>query len=338
MNILSDRQSTLASYILVILFLLVVIPLHLLPSFFAGFLIYEIIHSLSKVIDRYIDSHRAKLIISIALSIVIVSLLSFLITSLVSFVIYDLQGPGLTAFSEKVDQTLILLQQEVSKYVPIYIPNSVTDLKNHIFILLKDNVSLLRHTGSDILHNFATMLIGLIIGILISIHSFTYREAQPVFKTALMLRIEKLALSFRNVVFAQIQISLINTILFVIFVFIALPLCNIQLPFAKTLTILTFIFGLIPIAGNLISNTLIIISGLTISLPVAAAALVYLVLIHKLEYFINAKIVGSKINAHAWEVLLAMLIFEAIFGFGGLIAAPIFYAYIKLEMSDAKLI
>lgn len=50
------------------------------------------------------------------------------------------------------------------------------------------------------------------------------------------------------------------------------------------------------------------------------------------------KLIGTKINANAWEVLLAMLIFEAIFGLSGLIVAPIFYAYIKLECKDAGLI
>ncbi|AOX86252.1 Putative membrane protein [Acinetobacter baumannii] len=43
MQSLSNRQSLIASYILMGIFLLSVIPLHLLASFFAGFLIYEII-------------------------------------------------------------------------------------------------------------------------------------------------------------------------------------------------------------------------------------------------------------------------------------------------------
>ncbi|EPG2196346.1 hypothetical protein JH118_000322, partial [Acinetobacter baumannii] len=42
MQSLSNRQSLIASYILMGIFLLSVIPLHLLASFFAGFLIYEI--------------------------------------------------------------------------------------------------------------------------------------------------------------------------------------------------------------------------------------------------------------------------------------------------------
>jgi predicted PurR-regulated permease PerM len=62
------------------------------------------------------------------------------------------------------------------------------------------------------------------------------------------------------------------------------------------------------------------------------------VLIHKLEYFINAKIVGARIQASAWEILLAMLTMESIFGISGLILAPITYAYIKSELNEAKLI
>ena len=73
-------------------------------------------------------------------------------------------------------------------------------------------------------------------------------------------------------------------------------------------------------------------AGLTISVSTAGIALLYLIFIHKLEYFINAKIIGTKIHAASWEVLLAMLVFESFFGLAGLIVAPIFYAYIKLEL------
>jgi predicted PurR-regulated permease PerM len=54
--------------------------------------------------------------------------------------------------------------------------------------------------------------------------------------------------------------------------------------------------------------------------------------IHKLEYFLNARIVGSQIQAKAWELLLAMLVMEAAFGIAGVAAAPIYYAYLKDEL------
>lgn len=337
MNLFSDRQCVIASYILILVALICIIPLHLLSSFFAGFLIYEIIRSMSAIIDRYTKSNKTKIISSIVLSVIIVSILILGLTSLVSFVLHDLQGSGLTAFSNQIDKTLASIQQEIAHYLPSYIPEDVSDTKDNIVDFLKDNIETLRHAGTDLLHNIATGLIGLIVGILVSLQTRN-KEDEPAFKAAMFDRISYLATSFRNVVFAQIKISLINTVLFIIFAFAILPIFGVSLPFIKTLTILTFIFGLIPIAGNLISNSLIVIAGLTISLPVATACLVYLVLIHKLEYFINAQIIGTKINAKAWEVLLAMLVFEAIFGMGGLIAAPIFYAYLKLELKEAKMI
>ena len=60
-------------------------------------------------------------------------------------------------------------------------------------------------------------------------------------------------------------------------------------------------------------------------------------MIHKLEYFLNARIIGSHIQAKAWELLLSMLILESAFGIPGLVAAPIYYAYLKAELSEKGL-
>ena len=123
-----------------------------------------------------------------------------------------------------------------------------------------------------------------------------------------------------------------------IFLLIVLPLTGVHLPLTKTLIVITFVVGLLPVIGNLISNTLIVIVALSISLWVALGALIFLILIHKLEYFLNAKIVGHRIHARAWEILLAMLVMEAAFGLPGVVAAPIYYAYLKGELTAARLI
>ena len=338
MNQSHEKYSIYASYLLMFIALVSLLPLHLLASFFAGFVIFEIINSLGNITERYIDGQRARLTISVILGLIILSLIGLGITGLFSFVQHDLQGNGINALSQQVDQTLLKLQQEIAQYIPGFIPYTLNELKDQTFDLLRDNSSTLKTTGSDFLHNLATMLIGTIIGVLVSLKKLQPKPKYPAFKRAMIQRIENLSLSFKNVVFAQFKISLINTILFIIFAHIVLPLCGIHLPFAKTLTIITFICGLIPIVGNLISNTIIVITGLTISVATAGFALIYLILIHKLEYFINARIIGTKIHAASWEVLLAMLVFESIFGLAGLIVAPIFYAYLKLELKEAKMI
>ena len=62
------------------------------------------------------------------------------------------------------------------------------------------------------------------------------------------------------------------------------------------------------------------------------AALAFLLVIHKLEYFLNAKIVGGRIGAAAWETLLAILVMEAAFGIPGVVLAPVVYAWAKSEL------
>ncbi len=47
---------------------------------------------------------------------------------------------------------------------------------------------------------------------------------------------------------------------------------------------------------------------------------------------------GGQIRARAWELLIAMLVMEAIFGITGLVAAPIYYAYLKNELAARSLI
>ena len=68
-----------------------------------------------------------------------------------------------------------------------------------------------------------------------------------------------------------------------------------HVPLAKTVLVITFLVGLLPVVGNLISNTIIVILSLSVSLPVAIASLIFLVVIHKFEYFLNAHMIGTQV-------------------------------------------
>jgi predicted PurR-regulated permease PerM len=160
---------------------------------------------------------------------------------------------------------------------------------------------------------------------------------QP-FAAALTERCRRLADAFRRIVFAQVRISALNTVFTGIYLMAVLPMFGVHLPLTKTMVVVTFLAGLLPVIGNLISNTVIVIVSLAHSPQAAIASLVFLVVIHKVEYFLNARIVGSQISARAWELLLAMLVMEAAFGIGGVVAAPIYYAYLKQELIDAGLV
>ena len=49
-------------------------------------------------------------------------------------------------------------------------------------------------------------------------------------------------------------------------------------------------------------------------------------------------IIGRRIGSHTWELLLAMLVMEAAFGIAGVIAAPIYYAFVKDELANQGLL
>ena len=132
--------------------------------------------------------------------------------------------------------------------------------------------------------------------------------------------------SFATVIGAQITISLINTALTGIFLF------AIQMPYAPMLIAVAFLCGLVPIVGNLVSNTVIVFVALTVSLKLAIFALVFLVVIHKLEYFLNSKIIGDRIRNPVWLTLVALIIGERLMGIPGLILAPVVLNYLRVEM------
>src|ERR1700758_2711814 len=132
--------------------------------------------------------------------------------------------------------------------------------------------------------------------------------------------------SFATVMGAQITISLINTVLTAIF------LLAVRMPHAPLLIPVTLLCGLVPIVGNLVSNTIIVFVALTVSMKLAIFALLFLVLIHKLEYFLNSKIIGDRIRNPIWLTLIALIIGERLMGISGLILAPVVLNYLRVEM------
>lgn len=133
--------------------------------------------------------------------------------------------------------------------------------------------------------------------------------------------------SFATVMGAQLLISFINTMLTAVF------LVGAGFRFASVIIVITFVCGLLPVIGNLISNTLITCVALTVSPNLALLALVFLVTIHKLEYFLNSKIIGSRIKNPMWLTLLGLLLGEKLMGVPGMILAPVVLHYIKVEAS-----
>ena len=219
-----------------------------------------------------------------------------------------------------------------------YMPADAEQLRHALVEWLRAHASVFQVAGADIGRVFAHILIGMVIGALLSLEKAVAAPSRGTLAAEIASHSLRLSTAFRQVVFGQIWISGINAMLTALYLAVALPLFGIHLPFTKTLIVLTFVIGLIPILGNLISNTVIFIVSLSHSLAVALASLGYLIVIHKLEYFLNARIIGGQIRAKAWELLLSILVLESAFGVAGVIAAPIYYAYLKAEFREKGLV
>jgi len=325
----------IGSYLTAVGTMVAVLELNLLGALLAGMLVYQLVHLIAPVIERRMSSQRARWASVVLVSIVIVGVLTGLTVGIIEHFEDDVPS-----VQKVMAQMMVFVDQargHIPEAVAAYLPVDVDQLKVKVIALMHEHADQLGQGGKNAARIFGRIVIGMIIGAIVAIGAQKNVQRLPL-STALVTRVARFADAFRRIVFAQLKISAINTVFTGLFVLIVLPIFHSPLPLAKMLVVVTFVVGLLPVIGNLISNTLIVAIALSVGLPAAVSALVFLILIHKLEYFLNARIVGGEIEARTWELLIAMLVMESAFGIPGVIAAPIFYAYIKRELIYLRLV
>jgi len=279
---------------------------------------------------------RARIVVVILLTVLIVGLMALIVTGAILF--FRSQHASLAILMQKMAEIIDNSRDNVPGWVLDWAPADAGELKDVVVSWLRSHAAELGVMGGGIGRAVAYALIGMVIGALVALRETQVEKRSGPLAQSLLHRAALLTAAFRRVVLAQVRIAALNAAAAGVYLLIVLPALDVHLPFTKTLTALTFVVGLLPIVGNLVSNTAIVVISLSHSLPVAIGSLVFLVVIHKLEYFVNARIVGSQINAAAWELLLTMLAMEAAFGLEGVVAAPVFYAYVKSELATRGLV
>ena len=333
----SISRYDIATWILFVSGLLGLLFVHLLPALLAGLLIFALIDALVPLLrtpDTQRDTPRMLAVALIATIVIAATLTAIL--SLVSFMRNG--GDNVPALIQRMAEIIEHSRASLPAWLLHYVPEDTEEVRLALVTWLRSHAEVFQVAGTGVGRALAHIVVGMVIGALLSLESATMRADCGPLSVALAERGRHLILAFKRVVFAQMRISAINTVFTGIYLLVVLPWFDVTLPFAKTLVVVTFVLGFIPILGNLISNTMVFTVSLSQSLYLAVASLTYLIVIHKLEYFLNARIVGGQIHARAWELLLAMLVMEASFGFAGLMVAPIYYAYVKDELRDKKLI
>jgi predicted PurR-regulated permease PerM len=327
----------IATQILTGLTLLGALQFHLLASLLAGLLVYELVHVLAPGHDsKFVHRHTGKIIVVALLAAIVIVAIGAAILGLVALLS---SGPeNLSVLLQKMAEVIETARARLPAWALSSLPDEPTELKVAAAAWLREHAGQLRSIGQDVWRAAIHILFGMVIGGMIAVS----REAGDIEPSplvhALTNRARLLGAAFRSVVFAQVRISALNAALTGVYLLVIVPWTGTHLPFAKTMLVVTFITGLLPVIGNLISNTMIVVLSLSVSPVLAVSSLAFLVVIHKLEYFVNARVMGGQIHARAWELLLAMLVMDAVFGIPGLVAAPIYYAYLKNELSAQKLI
>ena len=227
-------------------------------------------------------------------------------------------------------RTVLELRDRLPPDIAAQLPTGAEDVQRVIAAYLATKAGTLATTGRAWLSGLLFAYIGLLVGALAAARPSVIM-LKPL-AAQLHLRLTRFGETFRQIVVAQFWIALFNTFLTAIFLLVVLPLWDSRLPYTMALILLTFLAGLIPIVGNLICNCVLSLVGLSVSPLVALACLVFLIAIHKAEYFINAKVIGHRTHMGVWELLAVMFVMEAVFGPAGLVAAPLFYAYTKKEL------
>jgi predicted PurR-regulated permease PerM len=315
--------------------LLLLLWLHLLSALFAGLTGYVLYRRVRAFTGPAGGSWKKRalrwLIVSGAVAVMGLAVLA-------GFeLLFNASQGGLGRLMQLLADTLDQIRAMAPPWVVERLPESADAVQHAISGWLRSHAGDVQRWSGAALKILVHIIIGLAIGLMAAAAT---RESRVATSRPLLLlaqgRLQQLAIAFADVFSAQLRISAINAVLTGIYLLVILPAFGYRVPLAPTLVGFTFFASLIPIVGNLLSNAAITVAALTVSVWLGIASLGFLVVVHKLEYFLNARIVGGRTNVPTYAMLASMLILESAFGLAGLVAAPIFCAWLTRELREGK--
>ncbi len=331
------KYVQIASYAIAAVLLIACIDLHLVSALFAGMLVYTLINKLAPRLTRLFTGRAAQIAATVIVAVIVVAAVSLGAAALL-FYLKNGETAGLPRLWVKLAEIIDGANAILPPWIVESLPSSADDLKTVVVSWLHTHSAEIQGAGKKVGVAMVHVLIGGIIGAMIAVNATLEAPDRKPLAAALRQRAAIFNDAFGRVFIGQGKIALINTVLTGIYLAAILPMVGIHLPFIKTMLVITLIAGFLPVIGNLISNTVIVLVSASVSFSAAIAALLFLVVLHKAEYFLSARILGQHISAKAWEMLLAMLLMEAAFGVPGIAVAPVFYAYLKAELMRAELV
>ena len=241
------------------------------------------------------------------------------------------QGPQLI---EEALRNLNSVTASLPDAIREHIPGRPSELFRMISKDDSDFVGYIRSFGGASFFIFLQFVFALILGVsaaLMAPASPVQRGSYKPLAQAWLETLERYVRCFTLLMGAQVYVSIWNTFCTAVFVYGILPAFDVVLPFRELLLMFTAVASLIPAAGNIMANTLILVLTIRYGVFVAMGSVLYLFIIHKLEYFVNGYIIGRNVRASVPEMLIAIVLGEVAFGLPGLITAPVTYAFLKMH-------
>jgi predicted PurR-regulated permease PerM len=249
--------------------------------------------------------------------------------------LFSVSTGGLGRLLQLLADTLDQLRATAPAWIVERLPESADAVQGAVTEWLRAHAHEVPRWSGVALKVLVHIIIGLAIGLMAAASVGNRKTVRPASRPLVLLaqaRLRQLATAFADVFAAQLRISAINAALTALYLLVILPAFGYRVPLSSTLVAFTFFASLVPIIGNLLSNAAITVAALTVSVWLGVASLGFLVVVHKLEYFLNARIVGGRTNVPTYAMLTSMLVLEAAFGVAGLVAAPIYCAWLVREL------
>ena len=239
----------------------------------SGMLLYTISSKISNKINKHFNLGKYSKTLSIAFIVLIISLFIGGIVLGFAHLLKTQNNSGISWLLITTADMLEKTRQSLPDNIATHIPNSIDEIKKTFVDFLKANGAVISSVGFNSLHQIAGFIIGIVAGAMLSFAQFKPVSEYKPFSAALLTRFERLRYAFDQIVSAQVKISLLNTFLTFIYLGCILPLFGYHIPLTKTIILVTFITGLLPVIGNLISNTIIIVVSAGVSIHIGICLL-----------------------------------------------------------------
>ncbi|MDD5629290.1 MAG: AI-2E family transporter [Elusimicrobia bacterium] len=309
-----------ASYVLVPLGVMASAWMHLAPAALAGLLSYMVLDLTFRALARRLSARLSRWL-ALAVFLVAAAAMGWMVARFVRATIHTLPEIAATAIPRAVD-----LAGDYGVDLPF---ENVYELREVVIQEVRQNAEAVTKASGLLTLQAFQVLIAVFAAVLAFFCPVPEMRRPDLFDELgreLAQRMLTFMVGFEKLLGAQVLISAAYAVLTLAFL-VALGFKHLIF-----LTLATFLFGIMPIIGNVISNAIIVASGLTLSDRHAFIALVFLIVIHKSGYFVYGKVLGERLQVPMWQTLLAILLGQVVMGVPGIVLAPTLLHYVKEEL------